>query len=210
MPLHTYLLFLPACFALNMAFGPNNVLSLTHGAGHGVLHAVVASAGRLAAFALMIALTGFGLGALLLASETLFTVLKVGGAAYLVWLGVKLLRAKPAQHAVDAAGQTGGRGLLLKHCKQEFYVAAGNPKAILIFTAFFPQFVDRTHYAVSFTVLGATFLVLELVAIAVYALIGARLRFITANPQGFVWLNRASGSLMVGFGMLLAVVRRPA
>jgi threonine/homoserine/homoserine lactone efflux protein len=210
MPLHTYLLFLPACFALNMAFGPNNVLSLTNGARHGVLHAVAASVGRLVAFALMIALTGFGLGALLLASETLFTVLKVGGAAYLVWLGVKLLRSQPAQQAVDAAGQTARRGLLRKHCKQEFYVAAGNPKAILIFTAFFPQFVDRTHYAVSFTVLGATFLVLELVAIAAYALIGARLRFITASPKGFVWLNRASGSLMVGFGMLLAVVRRPA
>jgi threonine/homoserine/homoserine lactone efflux protein len=210
MPLHTYLLFLPACFALNMAFGPNNVLSLTNGARHGVLHAVAASVGRLVAFALMIALTGFGLGALLLASETLFTVLKVGGAAYLVWLGVKLLRSQPAQQAVDAGGQTARQGLLLKHCKQEFYVAAGNPKAILIFTAFFPQFVDRTHYAVSFTVLGATFLVLELVAIAAYALIGARLRFITASPKGFVWLNRASGSLMVGFGMLLAVVRRPA
>jgi threonine/homoserine/homoserine lactone efflux protein len=210
MPLHTYLLFLPACFALNMAFGPNNVLSLTNGARHGVLHAVAASVGRLVAFALMIALTGFGLGALLLASETLFTVLKVGGAAYLVWLGVKLLRSQPAQQAVDAGGQTARQGLLLKHCKQEFYVAAGNPKAILIFTAFFPQFVDRTHYAVSFTVLGATFLVLELVAIAAYALIGARLRFITASPKGFVWLNRASGSLMIGFGMLLAVVRRPA
>lgn len=209
MPLHTYLLFLPACFALNMAFGPNNVLSLTHGARHGVLHGVAASVGRLAAFALMIALTGFGLGALLLASEALFTLLKVGGAAYLVWLGVKLLRSQPAQQAVDVAGQTTRRGLLLKHCKQEFYVAAGNPKAILIFTAFFPQFVDRTDYAASFTVLGATFLVLELGAIAAYALIGARLRFVTASPKGFVWLNRASGTLMVAFGMLLAVVRRP-
>jgi threonine/homoserine/homoserine lactone efflux protein len=89
-------------------------------------------------------------------------------------------------------------------------VAAGNPKAILIFTAFFPQFVDRTHYALSFAVLGATFLVLELVAIAIYALIGARLRFITGNPKGFIWLNRVSGSLMVGFGTLLAMLRRPA
>jgi threonine/homoserine/homoserine lactone efflux protein len=210
MPLHTYLLFLPACFALNMAFGPNNVLSLSNGARIGMLHSITASFGRLVAFTIMIAITGFGLGALLLASETLFTVLKFGGAAY---LGIKLLRSKPRERALvvtEQAGRQDRAGLLLTHCRQEFYVAAGNPKAILIFTAFFPQFVDRTHYALSFAVLGATFLVLELVAIAIYALIGARLRFLIVNPKGFVWLNRISGSLMVGFATLLALLRRPA
>ncbi len=213
MPLHTYLLFLPACFALNMAFGPNNVLSLSNGARNGVLHSVTAAIGRLVAFAIMIAITGFGLGALLLASAALFTVLKFGGAAYLVWLGIKLLRSKPASAPsapITAASPRAGEGLLWKHGKQEFYVAAGNPKAILIFTAFFPQFVVRAHYAASFTILGATFLVLEVAAITIYALIGARLRFLGANPKGFVWLNRVSGSLMVGFGMLLALLRRPA
>jgi threonine/homoserine/homoserine lactone efflux protein len=213
MPLHTYLLFLPACFALNMAFGPNNVLSLSNGARNGVLHSVTASFGRLVAFTIMIAITGFGLGALLLASEPLFMVLKFGGVAYLVWIGIKLLRSKATEQSAvvtEQAGRQDRAGLLLKHCRQEFYVAAGNPKAILIFTAFFPQFVDRTQYAVSYAVLGATFLVLELVAIAIYALIGARLRFLTANPKGFVWLNRVSGSLLVGFGMLLALLRRPA
>lgn len=207
MPLHTYLLFLPACFALNMAFGPNNVLSLSNGASNGVLHAVSASFGRLLAFAIMIAITGFGPGALLLASETLFTLLKLGGAAYLVWLGIKLLRAKPTAQSVVATEQARRQdrmALLLKHGRQEFYVAAGNPKAILIFTAFFPQFVDRLHYAANFAILGATVLVLEFVAIAIYPLIGARLRLLTARPKGFVWLNRVNGSLMVGFGILLA------
>jgi len=211
MPLHTYLLFVPACFAINMAFGPNNVLALSNGARNGVLHSVAASFGRLVAFAIMIAITGFGLGALLLASESLFTVLKFGGAAYLVWLGIRLLRSKPAAKlAVETTPANGQKGLLFKHTKQEFYVAAGNPKAILVFTAFFPQFVDRGHYAISFAVLGATFLVLELVAIAVYSVVGARLRSFTANPKGFVWLNRASGSLMVVFGALLAMLHRPA
>lgn len=213
MSLHTYLLFLPACFALNMAFGPNNVLSLSNGARSGVLHSVTAACGRLIAFAIMIAITGFGLGAVLLASATLFTVLKFGGAAYLVWLGIKLLRSTPLEQSpipLAQAEQKDPKGLLLKHAKQEFYVAMGNPKAILVFTAFFPQFVERAHYAASFTALGTTFLGLELVAIAIYSVIGARLRFLTTNPKGFVWLNRASGSLMVGFGILLALVRRPA
>jgi threonine/homoserine/homoserine lactone efflux protein len=213
MSLHTYLLFLPACFALNMAFGPNNALSLSNGARNGVLHSMTASFGRLVAFSIMIAIAGFGLGAFLLASETLFTALKFGGAAYLVWLGIKLVRSKPTDQPVmttEQASQKDRAGLLAKHCKQEFYVAAGNPKAILIFTAFFPQFVERTHYAISFATLGATFLVLELVAIAIYAAIGARLRLLTANPKGFLWLNRTSGSLMIGFGVLLAMLRRSA
>jgi len=213
MSAHTYLFFLPACFALNMAFGPNNVLSLSNGARSGVLHAMCASSGRLLAFAIMIAVAGLGLGTLLLASATLFTALKFGGAAYLVWLGIKLLRSRPTDAPLgdaDATADAPSRGgVLWKHCKQEFYVAAGNPKAILIFTAFFPQFVDRTHYASSFALLGATFLVLEVVAIGVYAFIGARLRSIALKPGGFVWLNRISGALMVGFGVLLATLRRP-
>ncbi len=211
---HTYLLFLPACFALNMAFGPNNVLSLSNGARSGALHAILASAGRLLAFALMIAITGFGLGALLIASETLFTLLKFGGAAYLVWLGIKMLRARPVDPAAppsdSSATEPLSRPALLKHhTKQEFYVAIGNPKAILIFTAFFPQFVDPMHYGASFSILGATFLLLEVVAIAIYALIGSRLRILATHPKGFQWLNRASGTLMVTFGVLLALFRKP-
>ncbi len=214
MSLHTYLFFLPACFALNMAFGPNNVLSLSNGARNGVVHSISASAGRLLAFAIMIGIAGLGLGTVLLASATLFTALKFGGAAYLVWLGIKLLRSRPADAPITdsepaAVALPTRSGLLWKHTKQEFYVAVGNPKAILVFTAFFPQFVDRAHYASSFTMLGATFLLLEMVAIAVYAFIGARLRSLTARPSGFVWLNRVSGSMMVGFGILLATLRRP-
>jgi threonine/homoserine/homoserine lactone efflux protein len=212
--LHTYLLFLPACFALNMAFGPNNLLSLSNGARSGALHSVGASIGRLLAFTLMISITGCGLGTLLLASEPLFAALKYAGAAYLAWIGIRLLRSRPVeQRVLTATGATEdrNRGALLKrHFRQEFYVAATNPKAILIFTAFFPQFIDRMHYAGSFARLGATFLVLEFVAIVIYAVIGARLRSFTANPGGLVWLNRTSGALMIGFGVVLSTLRQPA
>jgi threonine/homoserine/homoserine lactone efflux protein len=209
-----YWLFLPACFALNMAFGPNNVLSLANGARDGVRYAVFAAFGRLLAFAAMILISGLGLGALLSASETLFTMLKYGGAAYLVWLGIKLFRSAPVGLSGSANGvQTRVQppvDTLRRLAKQEFLVAVGNPKAILIFTAFFPQFVDRSAYASSFVMLGATFLLLELVAIAIYAAIGARLGTFANNAQGFRWFNRASGTLMIGFGLVLAFLRRPA
>ena len=103
MSLQTFSLFVPACFAINMAFGPNNVLSLSNGARDGVRMSVLASFGRLVAFAIMIAIAGLGLGALLLASQTLFTVIKFAGAAYLVWIGVKLIRSGPALVASNSA-----------------------------------------------------------------------------------------------------------
>lgn len=212
MSLQTFSLFVPACFAINMAFGPNNVLSLSNGARDGVRMSVLASFGRLVAFAIMIAIAGLGLGALLLASQTLFTVIKFAGAAYLVWIGVKLIRSGPALVASNSVEgkNDGAPGKLGRLAKQEFWVAAGNPKAILVFTAFFPQFVDRSAYAMSFAVLGATFLLLELVAIGIYAALGARLGSATNGARGFKWFNRVSGTLMIGFGVMLAFVRRPA
>ncbi|MDR5756711.1 LysE family translocator [Caballeronia sp. LZ035] len=209
MSLQSFLIFLPACFAINMAFGPNNVLSLSNGARDGVRTSVRASFGRLVAFAIMIAIAGLGLGALLLASQTLFTAIKFAGAGYLVWIGVKLIRSGPALIATEP-GTEAGTASIARLTKQEFWVAAGNPKAILVFTAFFPQFVDRSAYATSFAILGATFLLLELVAIVIYALLGARLGSMSRGARGFAWFNRISGALMIGFGVMLAFVRRPA
>jgi len=214
MLLQNFYFFLPACFAINMALGPNNVLSLSNGARDGVRSSICAAFGRLLAFALMIAIAGFGLGAVLLASQTLFTLLKIGGAFYLVWLGIRLFRSGPMLLSGSAGDHTTEDGNASRKfgrlAKQEFLVAAGNPKAILVFTAFFPQFIDRSAYATSFVVLGSTFLLLELVAIAIYAMLGARLGSITQGARGLRWFNRVSGSLMIGFGLLLAFLRRPA
>jgi len=209
MTLSNYLLFLPACFAINMAFGPNNLLSVTNGARHGVSPAVIAAGGRLAAFAIMIAIAGLGMGAVLVASELAFDVIKYIGAAYLVWIGIRLLRA-PAPvaetQAPDAAAPPSMRSLV----RQEFTVAAGNPKAILVFTAFFPQFVVPGAYAASYLLLGVTFLLLEVVAIALYAMLGARMRRLANGSRAMRWFNKVSGSMMIGFGLILAFTRRPA
>lgn len=193
MSLQSFFIFRPACFAINMAFGPNNVLSF----------------GRLAALAIMIAIAGLGLGALLLASQTRFMTIKLAGAGYLVWIGVKLIRSGPAL-IVSETGSGSGTASIWRLTRQEFWVAAGNPKAIPVVTAFLPQFVDRSACAVSFSVLGATFLLLELVAIFISALLGARLGSMSRGARGFAWFNRINGALMIGFGVMPAFVRRPA
>ena len=209
MNLSNYLLFLPACFAINMAFGPNNLLSVTNGARHGVSPAVLAASGRLVAFALMIAVAGLGMGAVLMASELAFHVVKYIGAAYLVWIGIRLLRA-PAPTADVPSRDASAPPSLRALARQEFTVAAGNPKAILVFTAFFPQFVVPGAYASSYLLLGVTFLVFELVAIALYAMLGARMRRLANGSRAMRWFNKVSGSMMIGFGLILAFTRRPA
>lgn len=95
MPSETLFLFVPACFALNMAFGPNNLLSITIGAQHGLRASLLASVGRLVAFAIMIAVAAFGMGALLMASELAFTVVKFLGAIFLA-LEVVAVAKRPA------------------------------------------------------------------------------------------------------------------
>ncbi|ADP69416.1 Lysine exporter protein (LYSE/YGGA) [Rhodomicrobium vannielii ATCC 17100] len=203
----SFAVFLPACFALNMAFGPNNLLSLTIGARHGVMPAIAAAPGRLVAFAVMIAITAAGMGALLMASEAAFTAVKLLGAAYLVWIGVRLIIAKGFDTLAAPKDSTQAPGSFLR---QEFLVAASNPKAMLIFTAFLPQFVDQSDYWRSFLLVGVVFLILEVPAIAIYALIGSRIGRLAQGGSASRWINRVSGSMMVAFGVALAFARRPA
>jgi threonine/homoserine/homoserine lactone efflux protein len=197
-------LFVPACFALNLAFGPNNLLALTHGAAVGPGFALRAGLGRLIAFVPMLALSGAGLGLLLSASAVAFTALKLAGAAYLVWLGVKVWRSAAA---IDL-GAAGAVPTAAEAFRREMLTALTNPKAILIFAAFFPQFVDPDRYAASFVELGAVFLVLEALALWLYAL-GGRL-VATAARDRLRRLQQASGLCMVGFGLLLLLARPPA
>ena len=210
MTLNEFLLFLPACFALNLSFGPNNLLSLSYGARFGVAVAWWAGMGRLAAFIIMITISGLGMGTLLMASETAFTVVKFAGAAYLMWLGFKLLRAGAPVSALPVSVPVGqSRPPMRELARQEFMVAIGNPKAILIFSAFLPQFAVPTAYALSFTQVAITFVLLESVVVALYGGLGQRMSRWSRGVSSMRWFNRISGALMLVFGLILALARRP-
>jgi threonine/homoserine/homoserine lactone efflux protein len=205
MDLATLTLFLPACFALNMAPGPNNLLSVSNSTRYGYRIACVAGIGRLFAFAGMIALASAGLAVVLQTSELLFYGIKILGAAYLLYLAWQLWRADSGTENVVAGAPVG----MLALARQEFLVAAGNPKAILIFTAFLPQFVDSTQ-AVSpqFAVLGALFLVLEWIAIGAYAYMGLHMRRWFAEPRGKRIFNRCCAGLLSAAASVLLMARR--
>lgn len=203
--LSTLAVFIPACFALNMAPGPNNLLSISNATRYGFIRACTGGLGRLLAFAIMIGLAAAGLTAVLHTSEWLFHAIKIVGAAYLFYLAVQLWRAKPE----DERGVIGSGKGLVSLARQEFLVAIGNPKAILLFTAFLPQFVDQAGGVTEqFAVLGTLFLALECIAIALYACMGIHARRLFARPSGKRLFNRVCSGLLASAASVLLVARR--
>jgi threonine/homoserine/homoserine lactone efflux protein len=143
-----------------------------------------------------------GLGALLAASATLFTVLKFAGAAYLVWLGIKMWRA-PVGEA--AAAPVGAR----RAFRDAYVVTALNPKGIAFFVAFVPLFVDAgAPFLPQAVVLVASFVTLAALNAAIYALLAARLSGAVGRPSVRRAFNRAGGALLVGAGVATAAMRR--
>ncbi|OCH63324.1 LysE family translocator [Vibrio splendidus] len=198
------LLFIPACFALNMTPGPNNLLSMNNARCYGFQAAFVAGLGRILAFSGMIALAASGLAVVLYISETLFFLIKLFGAMYLLWIAFNLWRSQ-ASPVADIERNKNWFGLV----KQEFALAAGNPKAILIFTAFLPQFVDvSANVNTQFFVLGSTFLVLEMLAISIYAAFGLYLRNWFSKPQMAKRFNKACSVFLALSGANLLVSRQ--
>lgn len=198
------LLFIPACFALNMTPGPNNLLSMNNARCYGFKAAFIAGLGRIVAFSGMIALAASGLAVVLYTSETLFFFIKLFGAMYLLWIAFNLWRSQVSP-IVGIERNKNWFGLV----KQEFALAAGNPKAILIFTAFLPQFVDvSANVNTQFFILGVTFLVLELLAISIYAAFGLYLRNWFSKPQMAKRFNKACSVFLALSGANLLVSRQ--
>ena len=198
------LVFIPACFALNMAPGPNNLLSMNNARCYGFKSAVIAGLGRIAAFSVMIALAASGLAVVLYASETLFLSIKIVGAAYLLWIAFNLWRSEVSPVA-ELENTRNPLGL----AKQEFLLAARNPKAILIFTAFLPQFIDvSASVNEQFFTLGSTFLLLEMAAISIYALFGLYLRHWFTKPKMAKRFNRGCATFLAMSGASLLLSRQ--
>lgn len=208
MTFESWAVFVPAAFALSLYPGPNNLLALSHGARFGTATALVAAAGRFPPFALFVLGAAIGLGTLITTSATLFTAFKILGAAYLVWLGWRMLRAGDG---LDGTLEAGPGARLPALLRREFLTAITNPKAMLVFTAFLAPFVDPSEPAFGqFVLLGAAALVLEVAAVVIYAVAGERLGGFARSRGLLGAVNKASGGLLIAAGALLAVASRPA
>ncbi len=199
MALSTWLLYLVAALGLSVTPGPNSLLVLTHGALHGHRRTLFTAAGGALGFTALIAMSMLGIGALLQASAGALAVLKVLGGLYLVWLGVQIWRAPPIRLQAEGAGApVRGRALF----RQGLLTALSNPKALLFYGAFLPQFIDPARDLLSqFVVMAGTFVAVEFVFEWGLALLAHRIR--PALERAGRRFNRACGGLFVAMGLAL-------
>ncbi|MEM9146430.1 MAG: LysE family translocator [Pseudomonadota bacterium] len=150
-----------------------------------------------------------GAGAVLAASATLFTALKLAGAAYLIWLGIQLWRNPPQALEPSALDTETGRQTNRRLFWQSYVVTALNPKSIVFFVAFVPQFLDPTApLLVQFVVLEATFLALAGLNTALWAVAAGALRSRIGRPSVLRAMARTGAGFLIGAGVLTALARR--
>jgi len=210
MPIEQWAAFAAASAVLLAIPGPTILLVVSYALSHGRRYAAATVAGvALGDFTAMTA-SMLGLGALLATSATIFTLLKWAGAAYLIWLGIKLWRAPVAADSAAAVTvEKGGRPLAV--FLHAYVVTALNPKSIIFFVAFLPQFLDRAQPMLGqMVIFEATFLVLATLNAAAYAMLAAAARRGIRRPSVQRAVNRVGGSLMIGAGLLALSWRRAA
>ncbi len=209
MDLSLWMTFVGATLLLLIIPGPTVVLVLTYALTQGRRVAMASAAG--VALGDFIAMTAslVGLGALVLASSTLFVALKWIGAAYLVWMGIGMIRSAGTTKAIqieDAPQLSAGAVF-----RNAAVVTALNPKGIVFFIAFVPQFI-RTDAALApqFAILIATFVSLATINVLVYALLADRLRATIRRPSVLAWMTRIGGGVLIAMGVLTATLRKAA
>jgi threonine/homoserine/homoserine lactone efflux protein len=190
---------------LSLTPGPNSLLVLTHGALHGHRRALFTVAGGALGFVGLIALSMLGIGALLQTASGALTALKLIGGAYLIWLGIQLWRAPPLQLTPPSGAEAGSaeRHVLFR---QGLFAAVSNPKVLLFYGAFLPQFLDPGRdLLVQFAVLAATFAGVEAVVEYLLARLAHRVRpWLERTGRKF---NRACGGLFAAMGVALPLSR---
>ena len=184
--------------------GPSTMLALAHGFRAGPGRAMATVAGIVSADLTHVIAVVFGMSALLAASVELFTYLKWAGVAYLVYLGIRYWRSPPLRldGAPDGRSHRG-------RFAEGYLVTLTNPKPILFHIAFLPQFVDPAlAQQPQLAVFGATFVLLAAMTLSGYAFFAGRLRGFFSGGNRGVWLNRLTGSLLIGAAGALAGLRR--
>ncbi len=204
MSFESWAAFAAASAVLLVIPGPTILLVVSYALGQGWRTALPMAVGVALGDFTAMTLSMLGIGALLAASATVFTVLKIVGAAYLIYLGVKLFRAGGtlrAEPRTDAASSA-------KMMAHAWLVTALNPKSITFFVAFLPQFIDRHgDFLTQMAIFETTFLALAFANAFGYALVASRARSLVGNPRVLRIFNRTGGTLLVGAGIATMAVR---
>ena len=208
MHLSIWITYLITTFVLSLSPGPGVFSCLSSGLNHGLRLGVWNSIGMQAANLIMVIAVSLGLGALLLASETLFTAVKWLGVVYLIYLGIATWRAPARGFKEDTDDNA--------HTAREvfmrgFFVNATNPKGIIFFAAILPQFIDLARAQLpQYAILAATTFAVDVVVMTGYTALAARVLRVMREPRHIRWVNRGIGGAFVAAGVALASFRRAA
>ena len=216
---HQLVMFIAAGWLLNLTPGPDVLYIVSNALRSGTRAGVVAGLGITAGCFVHIFAAAVGVGALLATSATAFTVLKWVGAAYLLWMGVRMLLSKPSgdggSAAVIAAAQAAppAAASLRSVFLGGFWTNVLNPKVAIFFLAFVPQFIapGTENKALAFVLLGVLFNVNAIPVNTGWALAaGWMARRMGAVQRGMHWLDRVAGAMFIGFGLKLALTDQPS
>ncbi|PLQ02155.1 LysE family transporter [Cupriavidus pauculus] len=209
-----WLAYFAACWVIAVSPGSGAVLSMSHGLSYGLKKTSTTILGLQTGLVIILLVAGGGLGALLLASEEAFLVVKTIGAMYLIYLGVQQWRSK-----VETGPQAGtnGQGDAVRTAvmSRRRRFATGlltnvtNPKGIIFMVAVLPQFIDPSHpLGVQLAILAATMCFVDLIVMHGYALLASRMQGLFRNARAVRWQNRFFGGVLVAVGTALFFVRR--
>ena len=207
---HVWLAYFLAAWLIALSPGSGAVLSMSHGLQYGVRQTTATIVGLQIGLASILLVAGAGVGALLLASTTAFMVVKVLGAGYLIWLGVKQWRAPVDGAASDAAAPSEPAGLSVRQrLLRGALTNATNPKGIVFMVAVLPQFINpKQPLALQLAILLVTTLAVDSVVMHGYAFLASRLRALMQSVRARQAQNRVFGGVLMGMGASLLMVDR--
>ena len=197
-------------FIATVTPGPNSLLAINHGLNHGIRRTIFSGLGNLTGNLLLALISILGLGAILIASGIIFTVIKWIGILYLLFVGFKLIfepvRTEIFQDNVDK--------VMVDKRKERLFldgliIAVGNPKGILFFTALFPQFIDVKHAtAEGFLIIFSTLGIVAFGCYMLYGVFGVRLNSLFQRHSFRKGFNRITGSIFIGTGVAIALSKK--
>ena len=202
-----WLAYFAACWVIAISPGSGAVLSMSHGLSYGLRQTSATILGLQAGLVFILLVAGGGLGALLLASETAFMIVKIVGALYLIYLGIQQWRAPVhagPEATVRVAPMSARRRFLIG-----LLTNATNPKGIIFMVAVLPQFINPNRpLALQLLILAVTMCAVDLVAMHSYALLASRLQRFFRNVRAMRIQNRVFGSVLMGVGAALFFIKR--
>ena len=209
MTLATWITFFLACWAISLSPGPGAIAAMSAGLNHGFQRGYFMVFGLVLGICTQVVIVVAGLGAVIAASNTAFTVLKFLGAAYLVWMGISQWRAsdKPLVASDTDAPALSRKQLIMRG----WAINATNPKGTVFMLAVVPNFIDLAHpLAPQYAIIAASLSFTDLVVMAGYVALASRVLRALREPHHLRIMNRCFGGLFVVAGTLLATFRRTA